>query len=281
MKTFLKSVIKRLLEAIAAISGMTPAGLYLHERILVRSMRRIRRVVHDGISLELSVPNALNQYRASTFSTKEPETLAWIDSIPLGSVVWDIGANVGLYSCYAAKSRDCVVVAFEPSVFNLELLARNIFLNEVTDRVTIFPLPVSGELGIASMNLTTIEWGGALSTFGRDYGYDGKSMQKVFEFRTLGVRMDDAVALLNIPQPDFIKIDVDGIEHLVLSGGPQTLRNVKGVLVEINDDFAEQSQSAAQYLVDAGMLLANKTHSELVEQSDFRCAFNQIWYRPE
>lgn len=279
--TLLKSITKQVLDVIAAASGMTPLGRYLHERILVRSMNRTCRVIHGEISLELAVPNALNQYRASTFSTKEPETLAWIDSIPLGSVVWDIGANVGLYSCYAAKRRDCVVVAFEPSVFNLELLVRNIFLNEITDRVTIFPLPISGEMGVASMNLTTTEWGGALSTFGRDYGYDGKSMRKVFEFRTLGLRMDDAVALLNIPKPDFIKIDVDGIEHLVLSGGPQTLRGVKGVLVEINDDFAEQSQSAAQYLVDAGMRLASKTHSELVEQSDFRCAFNQIWHRPE
>jgi FkbM family methyltransferase len=238
-------------------------------------------VEHEGECFEFAIPNRLNEYRADTFSTKEPETLEWIDQIPRGSVLWDIGANVGLYTCYAAKRRDCRVVAFEPSVFNLELLARNIALNEVTNRVTIFPLPISGELGIASMNLTTTEWGGALSTFGRDYGYDGKSMRKVFEFRTLGVRMDDAVALLNISQPDFIKIDVDGIEHLVLSGGLQTLRGVKGVLVEINDDFAEQSQSAAQYLVDAGMRLTSKTHSELVEHSDFRCAFNQIWHRPE
>jgi FkbM family methyltransferase len=58
--------------------------------------------------------------------------------MPRGSVLWDIGANVGLYSCYAVKARDCRVFAFEPSVFNLELLARNIFLNGIADQATMF-----------------------------------------------------------------------------------------------------------------------------------------------
>lgn len=278
--TLLKSVAKRFLEAIAALSGMTSLGRYLHERILARSMGRTCRVVHDELGLQFAVPNALNQYRASTFSTKEPETLAWIDSIPSGSVFWDIGANVGLYTCYAAKRGGCVVVAFEPSVFNLELLARNVFLNDLTQQVTILPLPLSDSLGIASLNLSTTDWGGALSTFGHDYGYDGKAVQKIFEFRTLGLRMDDAMELLKIRQPDFIKIDVDGIEHLILAGGTRTLQAVGGVLVEINDDFAEQSAAAAGYLSQAGLVLEHKLHSALVEQSEFRGSFNQIWRRP-
>jgi len=52
---------------------------------------------------------------------KEPDTLMWIDKIPEHSVFWDVGANVGLYSCYAAKARNCIVFAFEPSVFNLRV----------------------------------------------------------------------------------------------------------------------------------------------------------------
>jgi FkbM family methyltransferase len=277
----LKRLAKRLIDFVAVLSGMTLAGRYLHEGILARSMRRTYRVVHDELGLQFAVPNALNQYRASTFSTKEPETLAWIDSIPSGSVFWDIGANVGLYSCYAAKRRDCKVIAFEPSVFNLELLARNVFLNGLTEQVTILPLPLSDSLGIASLNLSTTDWGGALSTFGHDYGYDGKAVNKIFEFQTLGLRMDDAIGLLKIPQPDFIKIDVDGIEHLVLAGGTSTLQAVRGVLVEINDDFSEQSVAAASYLTQAGLVLEHKLHSDLVEQSEFRGIFNQIWRRTE
>ena len=43
-----------------------------------------------------SVPNELNYFRVNTFSSKEPETLDWIDTLKPGTVLWDIGANIGL-----------------------------------------------------------------------------------------------------------------------------------------------------------------------------------------
>ena len=115
---------------------------------------------HKGIDLVFSVPNKINRFRLDTFCTKEPETLEWIDSIPKGSILWDIGANVGLYSCYAAKARNCQVFAFEPSVFNLGLLARNIFLNKITSQVVIIPLPLSESLSFNTLNMESTDWGG-------------------------------------------------------------------------------------------------------------------------
>ena len=66
--------------------------------------------------------------RARTFFEKEPETLAWIDSFPPRSVFWDIGANVGVYSMYAAL-RSHSVSSFEPAASNYFALNRNIALN--------------------------------------------------------------------------------------------------------------------------------------------------------
>jgi len=43
------------------------------------------------------------EFRVRTLFTKEPETIAWIDSFKTGEVFWDIGANIGLYGIYAAK----------------------------------------------------------------------------------------------------------------------------------------------------------------------------------
>ena len=131
-------------------------------------MNQTKVIVHSGVKLIFAVPNNLSNYRADSFSTKEPETLEWIDSIPDGSVVWDIGANVGLYSCYAAK-QGVKVFAFEPSVFNLEILSRNIFLNNLTEQVTIVPLPLSDKLTFSTLNMTNTDWGGALSTYGKEY----------------------------------------------------------------------------------------------------------------
>ncbi len=282
MKKAIKAVLKKLIQSGVAILGGTMAGRYLYARVSENSRGRVQIVHHDGVSLSFSTPNDLNCYRADTFSTKEPETLDWIDGIPERSVVWDVGANVGLYSCYAAKRRDCRVFAFEPSVFNLELLARNIFLNSLVENITIVPLPLSDKLAVSTLNMTSMEWGGALSSFGQTYGHDGKLMQKVFEFPTIGLTMGDAVELLGIPQPDYIKMDVDGIEHLILKSGMPILSKVKGVLIEINDEFPEQYQGAAECLKAAGLVLVEKTHSlEVANNAEFSSSFNQIWRRSE
>ncbi len=219
LKRGLKSTAKIIVSTGVSVLGSSRIGRRMYAEILTNAISRSRDVAHNGTRLRFVVPNELSVYRATTFSTKEPETLEWVDSIPAGSVLWDIGANVGLYSCYAAKHRQCRVFAFEPSVFNLELLARNIFLNDLTDRITIVPLPLSDSQSINTLNMSTTDRGGALSAFGQSYGHDGKPLHKIFEFRTVGLSMVDAVELLRIPQPDYVKIDVDGIEHLILKGG--------------------------------------------------------------
>lgn len=277
MNTIIKAGLKRVINWLVAFMGKTTVGRYFYSQIINDGMGRTQRVAHQGVEFIFSVPNVLNKYRADTFSTKEPETLEWIDSIPHGSVVWDIGANVGLYACYSAKTRGCRVFAFEPSVFNLELLARNIYLNGLTNQVTIIPLPLSDELAVSTLNMTTAEWGGALSTFGQAYGHDGLPMHKVFEFRTIGLSMADAVNLLKIPRPDYIKMDVDGIEHLILKSGMPILQGAKGILIEINDKFAAQADDASLYLQQAGFVLKEKTHARYLDVGMSQYTFNQIW----
>lgn len=275
----LKEAVKNLIDASVSFLGTTGAGRYLFGRMTANAMGLTRTVAHGKVSLTFAAPNALARARADTLSTKEPETLDWIDGIPEGSTVWDIGANVGLYTCYAAKARGCRVFAFEPSVFNLELLARNIFLNGLTDRVVIVPLPLSESLGVSKLNMSSTDWGGAMSTFGQAYGHDGKSLAKVFEFPTVGLSMADAAALLKIPMPDYIKMDVDGIEHLILKGGGGVLAAAKGVLIEINDEFAAQAGGAGESLRSAGFTLKEKKQADVRLTGGASGTFNQIWVK--
>ena len=188
---------------------------------------------------------------------------------------------MGIYTCYAARARGCRVFAFEPSVFNLELLARNIFLNRLTEQVTIIPLPLSEELAMNRLNMTSTAWGRALSTFGQTYGHDGEAIRKVFEIPTIGLSMVDVVRFLKIPQPDYIKMDVDGIEHLILKGGMPVLLAAKGVLIEINDAFVAQAEDATKYLLDAGFSLEGKRHASYLDSDTgaARFTFNQIWVK--
>jgi len=87
----------------------------------------------------------------------------------------------------------------------------------------------------------------------------------------LGLSMNDCVNVLRIKQPDYIKMDVDGIEHLILEGGDQILKKTKSILVEIDDSFVLQVEKTKKYLTQGGF--------KLVEKLKFKSAFNQLWER--
>jgi len=277
----LKCIIKSTLGTSIDLIGKSPVGAYTYEKIINNVMSKSKTVIHNQTKLSFATPNQLNRFRVDSFSTKEPETLEWIDAIPAGSVFWDIGANIGLYSCYAAKSRGICVYAFEPSVFNLELLTRNIYLNKLVDQIVVVPLPLSDSIKTSTLNMTTMEWGGALSSFGEDYGDDGKTMKKVFSFSSVGLSMDEAVSLLKIPRPTHIKMDVDGIEHIILSGGQSVLREAKEVAIEVNEDFTKQASIVRNKLTSYGLKFREKRHSIMFDNNArFGNSFNQFWYRP-
>lgn len=281
MKQKLKSILIAVLSPLVKLMAAVPGGKLLVEQILHFSMNRSVEITLNNLKFRFAIPNALSRYRIDSFPYKEPETLEWIDGIEEGSVLWDIGANIGLYSVYAAKKSDCAVYAFEPSVFNLELLARNIYLNGFSNRICIVPLALSDRLNISQMQMTTTEWGGALSTFGKDFGWDGKTIKSLFDYQLIGISMEDVVTSLQIPFPDYIKMDVDGLEHFILKGGSKVLARIKGILIEVNDDFAEQAEQCSALLTGAGMMLKEKRHSLEVGDSDagFQNTYNQIWVR--
>lgn len=143
------------------------------------------------------------------------------------------------------------------------------------------PLPLNTQFGPNILHMSTTEWGGALSTFDKGFGWDGHSIRQVFEFQTFGISMDDGVKVMGIPQPDCIKMDVDGLEHFILKGGAEILKQVKSILIEVNDDFKEQAEQCAFLLNQAGLVLKEKRNSEMISSSTtgFGNCFNQIWAR--
>jgi FkbM family methyltransferase len=269
----MKHLVKKIIYWLIWILTRSDAGRYLHDHVISVSIALNVAVEHSGVLMYFLAPNSLTAYRAKTFSSKEPETLLWLESIPVGAVLWDVGANVGLYSIYAAKKRGAYVFSFEPSVFNLEVLARNIALNCLQTQITIFPIALNEKCAPSLFKLSSTAWGGALSSFGQDFDQHGGKLKSIFEYQTMGITMDDAVRMLNIPAPDFIKIDVDGIEHFILRGGLETLKGVESVMVEIDDGFAEQAEETARHLQNAGLTLLRKCGGDAGSQ------YNQWWVR--
>ena len=105
-----KQFIKKLIKSITYALSKTRVGIVVAETLLkeIREpitqksiMDNVLSINYKEIEMKFSVPNQLCQFRIDTFSTKEPETLDWIDSFSEDSILWDIGANIGLYSVYA------------------------------------------------------------------------------------------------------------------------------------------------------------------------------------
>ena len=279
MKKIIKILIETFLKSIVYILGKINPGRYILDELNKNIIKKKEIIIYKDLKLIFYVPNRLSHYRVNTFHTKEPETLEWIDKFKKKTTFWDIGANIGLYSCYAAKKNLCKVYAFEPSIFNLEWLGRNIFLNNLVEKIVVIPIPLTEIISQNTLNFSSTEWSGALTTFGQSYGHDGKDLKKVFEFSTVSMSMNDLKNLLKISQPDYIKIDVDGIEHLILKGGEKVLLNTKELLIEVNERFEQQKNKCVKYLKELGFTLKEKKRSDLFKDTDFSLTYNQIWVK--
>lgn len=250
-----------------------PVIVFISDAFLAAKLKEKSAISINGKKIFLSTPNFLNRYRHKTFFTKEPETLTWIDSFEESAVFYDIGANVGLYSIYAAMKKDVQVFCFEPSFFNLEFLARNIYINKLTDRISIFPVALNDKVSISNFQLTSTEWGGALSTFEKGFDDSGNKIQSKFIYNTIGFDLDHLVEVTKIPFPEYVKIDVDGLEHFIIGGAQNVIKKAKSVLIEINDNFEEQRSTSEKFMTDLGFKLVQKVHTESLEQP----TFNQLW----
>jgi len=248
-------------------------------KIIGQQVKKVNLPGRGEESLLMHVNGSLTSFRSETFFSKEPETIEWVDSLEPGSVLWDIGANVGIFSLYAAKVRNCHVLAFEPSIFNLEVLGKNIFLNGLQDKIHIVPVALSSQDGVNTFQMGDTQYGGACSAFGVDFGFDGRAMQPQFAYSLLGLKGDTIAAIGALPKPNYIKLDVDGIEHFILQGMTQVLseKSVKSAIVEGNENFKDQVEQINKIMLSCGFVLREKRHSEMFEEGKFSGIYNQIW----
>lgn len=272
----MKKIVKLFLKSLGNLLHLLlnlPILVFISDAFVNAKINQKSAIKLDGETLYLATPNFLNRYRHKTFFSKEPETLQWMDGFKKEAVFYDIGANVGLYSIYAAKKRNAKVFSFEPSFFNLEFLARNVYMNQLTENIFIFPVALNDTIAMSNFRLTSTEWGGALSTFDKDFDDSGNKIQSEFIYNTIGFDIDHLVQVTKIPLPDHVKIDVDGLEHFILAGAQNVIKNAKSVLIEINDNFEEQRAVSEDYMTKAGFKLVNKVHTESLDQP----TFNQLW----
>ena len=114
---------------------------------------------HQSKKLLFSTPNKFCQWRAKTLLTKEPETIGWIRTFQPEDIFWDIGANVGLYSVYAAIIVGCKTYAFEPESQNFAVLNKNIYFNRLHELLVAYHIGISDQTRLTNLNLSNLETG--------------------------------------------------------------------------------------------------------------------------
>ena len=256
--------------------------IWFNDFIQERSYKSIKIL---GKEIKFFVPNQLLEWRVDTYFSKEPETLEWIDSFQEKEnlIFWDIGANIGSYSIYnSLKHPKSTTIAFEPSSSNLRVLTRNISINNLEKNIKVVSIPLTNKENIfQEMNEGQFVEGGALNSFGEKFDFEGKEFKPTMKYNLLGTTINYFLENSILDIPDYIKIDVDGIEHLILEGGDKFLndKKVKSLSIEINENFKEQYDKVLNLMNKYEFKLLHKKHNDdmLSEQSKFKNTYNYIF----
>lgn len=181
------------------------------------------------------------KYLFRTSSSWDPQLLRIAGLLAFqGSCVWDVGANVGLFSRAAAyhAGADGAIVSFEADIDAVSLLNRTCRhrLSGHAD-ITVLPVAVGSSVGFARFDIAMrARAANALSGFGTT------QTGGVQESRTLPcITLDSALAQFRAP--DVLKIDVEGAELEVLRGAPKIIADMRpAIYCEVQrDTIAEAS----------------------------------------
>ena len=209
--------------------------------------------------IQFYCPSKIASFRVKTFFTKEPETIEWMNEYGSGNkILYDIGANMGIYTVYYAKKFNSQVYAFEPQFRNLELLKKNIKLNLIENEVSLIPNPLFGKSLISNFFQLRSVAGDAVSTFNDESTKNimlnnenvAKSNMKndSMQYKVLGLSIDNLTEQNLIKPPDLIKIDVDGNEDQILNGLKNTIQKTKKISMLIETGAATSKKNIEEIL---------------------------------
>lgn len=227
-------------------------------------------------------PGLIALWRAETMLTKEPETIQWINNFQPGSVFWDIGANVGNYSMYAALVDRVNVIAFEPSASNYYLLNKNIEINGLTDKINSLCLAFNDTTCLDKLFLSNSEIGSAHCNLSEAKFRPGIHATSQFKQGMIAFTIDEFVEKFNPLFPNYLKIDVDGIEDKILMGAVKTLsdKRLKSLLVELDCNNEKHLKKIIPLIQDSGLTLFKKEKSPLTKIETV-AEYNHIFIRPK
>lgn len=215
-----------------------------------RILRRRLPDRYGGCELYVS-PECGLQYWRRNVAAVDPQLLCVAsETLGAGAVVWDIGANVGLFSFAAAGlvGSSGKVYAIEPDTFLVQILRRSAAIqNSRSARVEVIPCAVSDSVDIHPFNIAARA---RASNFLEGLG---NSMTGGIRETHLVLTVSINWLATRIPAPDVIKIDAEGAELSILKGARELLAAKRPrIICEVGK---ENERAVATLLTDLGYLL--------------------------
>lgn len=161
----------------------------------------------------------------------------------------DVGANIGFYSVLLAKTLNegQRILSIEPTSNALRRLRRNIDMNEVGERIEIFEGVASNSDGTIEINIVVGKE--EYSSVGKMKHHSIQGEKTVVE-KAKSATLDALVESRSL-NPGFIKVDVEGVEHLVFGGAQNVLSEYRPiVLSELSDELLRENGSSAMEVIN-------------------------------
>ena len=179
----------------------------------------------EGFLLRVNLADHHVSWGAITGSFEPDETAFVTGCLRPGSIVCDIGANLGYYTMLAATlvGERGHVYSFEPMPLLFDSLQRSIARNSFGERVTAFNVALADRKGEAALQYAahSDNWGGASLSF----------EDLLPGHATETVPIEPLTVLLDVDRLDFIKIDVEGAEFIALSAAADLLQRLRPTIL--------------------------------------------------
>ena len=207
----------------------------LWSSVIAKSLSELTVTISDKTSFYKFVSsNPLLLWRARTLLTKEEETIHWLNQITSKDILFDVGANIGVYTIFAANKAG-KVFSFEPESSNYATLNKNIHKNNLQN-VSSFGIAIADKETFDILNLGSICTGAAHHSFGAPLDYKDEAFSPAFKQGCFSTTLDNLTGKHGFPIPTYLKIDVDGLEAQIITGAEKLLENrsLKSILIELN-----------------------------------------------
>lgn len=251
----------------------------------------------NSVDFRLGIPNKKSLFIAQRIEEKFGKLANWIDlNVDKDSTFVDVGSNFGIASIYAAMSKSCQVLSFEPHYGSYYIQYRNIIGNKLQDNIFLYQIALSSGDAIGNnFKITDACSGRALNTHilshsdnpapnklseevqalkaSRYSHINSSTTEKAAIMQTnMCMTFDHFYQLMNCrgfdkSLPMHMKIDVDGLDFLVLTGAINSLENIQTIFIE----YLPKEVSLSALIPD----LLGQFNFEIVDQDDENLVFKK------